>query len=205
MSSARQQNAFSQREVDPLRRRVAAAALIVPVALLVSRHADAQAQALPLTPECSSRAAATPAQTEGPFYSPNTPQRHSLREPGVKGSPLTLTGLVLTAACVPVKGALLDFWQADAEGGYDNRGFRLRGHQFTDDSGRYRLETVLPGLYPGRTRHIHVKVRAPRGRLLTTQIYFPGEAANSRDGIFRRELLVKGAADAARFDFVVEA
>jgi protocatechuate 3,4-dioxygenase beta subunit len=205
MSSAKNQGSFSQGEIDPLRRRVAAAALIVPVAVLASRHAHGQAKALPLTPECSSRAAVTPAQTEGPFYSPNTPQRQSLREPGVKGSPLTLTGFVLTAACVPVKGALLDFWQADTEGGYDNQGFRLRGHQFTDDAGRYSLETVLPGLYPGRTRHIHVKVRAPRGRLLTTQIYFPGEAANSRDGIFRRELLVKGAGDAARFDFVVEA
>ena len=112
----------------------------------------------------------------------------------------------MTTSCKPIAGAVLDFWQADAEGNYDNAGYRLRGHERADgNSGRYRLETIVPGLYPGRTRHIHVKVRAPRGRPLTTQLYFPGEAANARDGIFRRELLVKTAADAARFDFVVEA
>jgi len=60
-----------------------------------------------------------------------------------------------------VGGALLDFWQADAAGDYDNTGFRLRGHQFSGADGRFRLATVVPGLYPGRTRHIHVKVQRP--------------------------------------------
>ncbi len=75
-------------------------------------------------------------------------------------------------SCVPVAGALLDFWHADADGEYDLDGFRLRGHQFTDGEGHFSLETVMPGLYPGRTRHIHVKVQAPGGPILTTQLYF---------------------------------
>jgi protocatechuate 3,4-dioxygenase beta subunit len=193
------------RAADPLRRRMLAGALALPAVLIATPLRAQTAPVLPATPECSPKAAGTPAQTEGPFYTPNTPQRSSMREPGIKGTPLLLSGFVLTRACDPVKGALLDFWQADADGEYDNRGFRLRGHQFSDDAGRYQLETVLPGLYPGRTRHIHVKVRAPRGRVLTTQLYFPGEAANARDGIFRRELVVRPGRDAARFDFVVDA
>ena len=62
----------------------------------------------------------------------------------------------------------------------------------------------MPGLYPGRTRHIHVKAQAPNGRPLTTQLYFPGEAVNARDGIFDPALVVALAdGAAARFDFVL--
>jgi protocatechuate 3,4-dioxygenase beta subunit len=107
-----------------------------------------------------------------------------------------------------VKKALLDFWHADSNGDYDNDGFRCRGHQYTDAEGRYRLETVVPGLYPGRTRHFHVKVQAPAGRLLTTQLYFPREPRNSEDPLFRAELLMRVKSGVqrrdARFDFVVE-
>ena len=103
--------------------------------------------------------------------------------------------------------AVLDFWHADASGEYDNSGFHLRGHQFTDDRGRYRLETIVPGVYPGRTRHIHVKVQAPGTPILTSQLYFPGEVRNQTDWLFRRDLLVMvidaGKAMRARFDFVV--
>lgn len=104
------------------------------------------------------------------------------------GRRLNVTGTVLTTDCRPVAGALIDFWQADDAGAYDNAGYRLRGHQFADADGRYALETVVPGLYPGRTRHIHVKVQAPNGMVLTTQQYFPDEPRNARDGIYRREL-----------------
>jgi protocatechuate 3,4-dioxygenase beta subunit len=69
-------------------------------------------------------------------------------------------------------------------------GYRLRGHQFTNEEGRYTLETILPGVYPGRTRHIHVKVQAPNQPVLTTQMYFPNEPGNARDGIFRPELVM---------------
>lgn len=166
------------------------------------------AQALPPTPACGDDDdEPTPAQTEGPYFTPNSPERASLLEAGMAGTKLVVAGRVLTTGCAPVARALLDFWQADDAGQYDNVGYRLRGHQFTDDQGNYRLETIMPGLYPGRTRHIHVKVQAPDGPVLTSQLYFPGEAANARDGIYNPalEVAVQDAADgkAATFDFVL--
>jgi len=148
------------------------------------------AQAAP-TPACGDNDDdPTIAQTEGPYFKASSPQRTSLIEGSVAGTRLLVEGVVTNTSCRPVAGALLDFWQADNRGEYDNSGFRFRGHQFTDEQGRYRLETVLPGLYPGRTRHIHVKVQAPGQRVLTTQLYFPGEAQNARDRIYRPECLV---------------
>jgi protocatechuate 3,4-dioxygenase beta subunit len=150
---------------------------------------------------------ATPAQTEGPYFKAGSPLRRSLLQAGMPGTRLTLSGFVLTTACKPIRRARLDFWQADASGAYDNDGFRLRGHQFTDRKGRYRLETVLPGIYEGRTRHIHVKVRAPGRPTLTSQLYFPNTAQNSQDGIFDSRLIVRMRSVAtrrvARFDFVL--
>lgn len=150
----------------------------------------------------------TPSQTEGPFFTPRSPKRTSLLDTGVNGTKLTVTGLVVTRGCRPVAGALVDFWQADDAGEYDNSGYRLRGHQFTDAQGRYRLDTVVPGLYPGRTRHIHVKVQAPGKSILTTQLYFPDEPRNTRDGIFHRALVMKMAAAKDRragvFNFVLD-
>ena len=75
-------------------------------------------------------------------------------------------------------------------------------------SGRYRLETIVPGQYPGRTRHIHVIIAAARRPALTTQLYFPGETANRRDGIFAPELVMKvreeQAVKLATFDFILD-
>jgi protocatechuate 3,4-dioxygenase beta subunit len=71
---------------------------------------------------------------------------------------------------------------------YDSSGFRLRGHQFTDDLGRYQLETIVPGVYAGRTRHIHVKVHQPGTAMLTSQLYFPDEARNRSDWLFSPRL-----------------
>ena len=160
-------------------------------------------------PSCMRPATLTPAQTEGPYYTPNSPERASLIEPGMGGTKLIVTGYVLTTDCQPIANAWLDFWQADDQGVYDNAGYRLRGHLFTDDTGRYTLETILPGEYPGRTEHIHVKVRAPNGPILTSQIYFPGVAANDRDSIFDPALLadVQDTADGqvATLNFVVNA
>ena len=104
------------------------------------------------------------------------------------GQPIELVGFVLSRACKPHAGALLDFWQADDKGRYDNSGFRLRGHQFADAEGRYRLRSIVPGAYAGRTRHIHVKVQPRGGRVLTTQLYFPGESQNRSDGLFRKRV-----------------
>jgi protocatechuate 3,4-dioxygenase beta subunit len=168
---------------------------------------SARAETLAPTPACDDGDAVTPAETEGPYYKRNTPERTSLLEPGTGGTRLLLSGRVLTRGCQPVAAALLDFWQADAAGAYDNAGYRFRGHQFTDAAGRYSLETVVPGLYPGRTRHIHVKVQAPNGPVLTTQLYFPGEARNATDRIFHNALLmaIDSTADGqvGAFEFVL--
>ena len=146
----------------------------------------------------------TPRQTEGPFFKTNSPQRTRLVESGSSAASLVLTGIVMTPDCKPVPNALLDFWHSDEKGDYDNRGFRYRGHQHADAQGRYRLETIVPAEYPGRTRHIHVKVQAPRGRILTTQIYFPGDPGNKRDGLYLPELEMKQSnVGAGSFDFVV--
>jgi protocatechuate 3,4-dioxygenase beta subunit len=178
-----------------------------PLAGAFAALAQTQAPSLLPTPACGAPAKATAAQTEGPYFKRSSPLRQSLLEGGTAGDKLTLTGRVLDTRCQPVAKALLDFWQADADGAYDNRGFRMRGHQFSDTRGAFHLDTVLPGLYPGRTRHIHVKVQAPGGPVLTTQLYFPDEAANRGDGIFSPALLVvlrrDAAGAAAAFDFVL--
>jgi protocatechuate 3,4-dioxygenase beta subunit len=146
----------------------------------------------------------TARQTEGPFFKPSSPQRVTLIEPGTRAPRLAVSGRVLSRDCQPLKGALLDFWQADEHGEYDNRGFRYRGHQFTDADGRWRLETIVPAAYPGRTRHIHVKVQPAGARILTTQLYFPNEPQNERDGLFRSELVMHmSGRDEGAFDFVV--
>ena len=191
-----------------------AAPLTLSVALgtqsvLGGAQAITRAQELPPTPEClDADDDPTPAQTEGPYFTPSSPERTSLLEAGMDGTRIVLSGYVLGTSCQPVAGALLDWWQADDRGRYDNVGYRLRGHQFTDESGRYVLETIVPGLYPGRTRHFHLKVQAPDRPSLTTQLYFPNEPANRRDGIYRRELelAVQDTPDGVvgRFDFVLD-
>lgn len=195
------------------RRTLAALAASSAAAALASAVGHAQEPAaLPSTPECDDGDdAPTLPQTEGPYFTPDSPERADLREPGMAGTPLRLRGYVLTTACEPVAGALMEFWQADGAGAYDNEGFRLRGHQFTDEAGRWELATIVPGLYPGRTRHVHVRVQPPGGELLVTQLYFPDVPENANDFIFDPALLVEPDADAtaagdelaARFDFVL--
>jgi len=149
----------------------------------------------------------TPAQTEGPYFKPGSPTRTSLVEPGMAGTRLARSGRVLSRDCRPIAGARLDFWQADASGSYDNAGYRLRGNQTTRSDGRYALDTVVPGEYPGRTEHIHVKVQPAGGGTLTTQLYFPGVSRNQQDSIFDPRLLltVEAAASGltATYDFVL--
>lgn len=161
------------------------------------------------TPTCADDDDPTPAQTEGPFFTPNSPERTVLFEPGMGGTKLLLTGSVVSTACTPLAGTLIDFWQCDDAGVYDTSGNRLRGHQFTNASGSFRLESVVPALYPGRTRHIHVKVQAPNRPVLTTQLYFPGEARNRQDRIYREECEIADYRDGSggkqgTFQFVLE-
>ena len=164
-------------------------------------------QSLPPTPACGDDDDLTPPQTAGPYYTPDTPLRSSFVESGITGTPMIVSGYVLSTGCQPVAQAILDFWHCDAAGVYDNVGYKLRGHQFTDDEGRFHLETILPGVYPGRTRHIHVRVQAPDQPVLTTQLYFPGEPENARDGIYipALEMEVQDNADGkiGTFNFVL--
>jgi len=166
------------------------------------------AQSAAPTPQCHDGDEATIRETEGPFFKPSSPQRADLVEPTSKGQLVEIEGRVLTRSCRPVERALVDLWHADERGDYDNAGFRYRGHVFTDGEGRYRFRTIMPALYSGRTRHYHVKVQAPDRPVLTTQLYFPDEPANRRDGLFRRELAMRIAQAApgldARFDFVLD-
>jgi len=163
------------------------------------------AQELAPTPSCHDDNEPTVRETEGPFFKPRSPERSDLREPGAGGSPFELSGFVLTRSCRPLSGAVVDLWHADDKGEYDNVGFRYRGHVITAPDGTFRFRTIVPALYTGRTRHYHVKVQAPGSRLLTTQLYFPNEPANLRDGLFQRELLMRvaNAGDAGRFDFIL--
>lgn len=187
------------------RRQFLWVALAAPLPLALAQPSPT----LPATPACGDEDdELTPPQTEGPYFKPQSPERRSLLEPGLGGTRLLVQGYVLSTGCKPVARALLDFWQCDAQGQYDNQGFRLRGHQFSDASGRFALETVVPGLYPGRTRHIHVKVQAPGRPVLTSQLYFPGEPANASDRIFDRRLTMavqkSNTLWQARFDFVLQ-
>ena len=130
------------------------------------------------------------------------PARANLAEAESKAEKLVLGGVVTSADCRPLAGIALDFWHADAEGEYDNRGFRYRGVVATDAAGKYRLETNLPPPYMGRPRHIHVKLQRPGGRVLTTQLYFPGESRNQNPALVVR--MERGAAGrVAAYDFVL--
>ena len=211
---------MSKREqIDLARRRMMQAMLAMPALTIAACGSSTEAadQSSPASPTTLTPTPAcddgdddpTPAQTEGPYFTSNSPLRASLVEAGMAGTLLTLSGRVLNTACQPIAQAKLDFWQADNAGAYDNSGYRLRGHQFTDDSGRFSLQTIVPGLYPGRTRHIHVKVQRPNGRVLTTQLYFPGDPRNASDGIYSADLLmavqeVSGGRTGA-FNFVLNA
>ena len=157
--------------------------------------------------ECETR---TQQQTPGPFYSTNTPQTKTFSAQGYSDcEPILVIGSVLNQHCEPIAKCMLDFWHADPDGNYDNQGFGFRGHQYSDQHGNFSLHTCLPGLYPGRTRHIHVTLHPPSYQALTTQLYFPGQPANKRDGIYQESLLMLQEGDAEdglsqfHFDFVL--
>jgi catechol 1,2-dioxygenase len=173
----------------------------------------------PAAPRCVD-GIATAANIEGPYYRADAPFRSDLVDPGVVGAPLVLAGNVLSLDCrSPIAGAVLDVWQANGDGHYDNDGtmrlpegaMRLRGKVRCDSKGAFSAKSVLPGRYLNGSRyrpaHIHVKVTAPGHLPLTTQLYFPGDPYNDGDPFIDRSLIVdlarvRGDA-AARFDFVL--
>jgi protocatechuate 3,4-dioxygenase beta subunit len=130
--------------------------------------------------EAESACAPTPPDAEGPFFKPDAPERSSI------GRGLLVAGTVRTAgSCAPIPGARIEWWQANARGQYDDL---HRASQMADVGGRYRFETSVPGVYPGRPRHLHVKVSAPGHRTLTTQLYpKAGQAEILFDFVLRPE------------------
>jgi protocatechuate 3,4-dioxygenase beta subunit len=100
---------------------------------------------------------------EGPFYKANAPERAST------GRGLVISGTVRSASgCGPLAGARIEWWAANPSGEYDEA---HRATQRADGDGRYRYETDMPGRYPGRPLHVHVRVTAPGHRALITQVY----------------------------------
>lgn len=187
------------------RRNVLRAGAAIPLALTFALGGGAT---LALTPACADDdAAPTPSLMEGPYFKASSPARVNLREKGTRGTPLTITGRVLSTKGVAVAKAQIDIWHSDGEGQYDNAGFGLRGHQYTGADGSWRLDTVVAGYYPGRTRHIHVKVQAPGQPVLTTQLFFPNDPENKRDGLYSTWLRMRTweveGGKAGSFDFVV--
>ncbi len=148
---------------------------------------------------------------EGPYYKAGAPERSALVEPGMKGTPLTVSGRVLNTRCEPLANAVLDVWQCDADGVYDNSGYTLRGKIHTDKQGRYELRTIAPPPYKVsetryRPAHIHLKLSAPGTPVLTTQLYFEGDKWNSVDSAYRKSLTIapragRNGAKLASFDF----
>ena len=186
---------------DPTRRRllgVGSAALIGFPALWTGAR---DATTVPLRP--------TPAQTEGPFYPLELPADGDadLLVNGARrlrgGQPVMLGGRVVDLDGRPLAGARVEIWQCDGAGRYHHprdRGgiadpdFQGWGHAIADADGRYRFRTLRPVSYPGRTPHIHVKLRLGRRELLTTQLYVEGDPGNERDGLWRS---LRDAADRA--------
>jgi len=179
--------------------------------------------------------ARTPSQTEGPFYPDQLPLDtdndllvvNNAITPAV-GEITWVNGRILDTRGEPVRNALVEIWQCDGSGVYlhskdthaaREKNFQGFGRFLTGSTGEYVFRTIKPVSYPGRTPHIHYKVKRNGKELLTTQCYIKGHPQNERDGIWKnlgdaktRELVsvdfvpLKGSRAgelAARFDIVL--
>ena len=124
---------------------------------------------------------ATTIDIEGPYFTEGAPETNSIVPIDYQGERLFLSGSLRATDCdTAIANAVLDFWQADENGAYDNEGYSFRGKVMTDEFGNYNLETILPGKYlygsSYRPAHIHLKVQAEGYNELVTQIYFEGDS-----------------------------
>lgn len=169
--------------------------------------AHAQQELFDPTPACGPEHELTPRSAEGPFFSPASPERTDLTEGRADGPPFMVSGFMLDRTCNPIPGALLELWQANEVGQYDNRGYFLRGHQYSGPDGRWAFATVVPGPYGDRCRHIHVKVQRPGGNVLTSQVFFPDDPLHARDALYDPRLLLRigqdGSRTLGRYDFIL--
>jgi len=148
--------------------------------------------------------AVTPRSTEGPFYPDTLPLDtdndlivvNDDTTPAV-GEVTYLSGRVLDRSGQPVPNAVVEIWQCDAKGVYYHSGsgdalkgrdthFQCFGRFLTGNSGEYLFRTIKPVPYPGRTPHIHLKVKRGGKELLTTQCYIKGHPQNAQDGLWNR-------------------
>ena len=144
----------------------------------------------------------TPSNALGPFYPPTKPADHDAdltqvagRTGRAQGTILYVTGRVVDTSGKPVDGAVIELWQANAFGRYVHPadsdasgaldpGFQGYGTLRAGSDGQFRIKTIKPAPYSGRTPHIHFIVAGGNARL-TTQMFFEGEASNQRDGLYR--------------------
>lgn len=167
-----------------------------------------------------SRLPVTPSQTIGPFFhfALDRPEWNDLTAGGARGERIVIEGRVLDGDGTPVDDALIEIWQANANGEYDDPGFGGFGRAITNAAGGYRFTTIRPGLVRGngnalQAPHINVTVFA-RGLLkqLATRIYFAGDPSNDTDAVLssvadvaaRRTLIAKPEAGGHRFDIVLQ-
>ena len=181
---------LSRREALASFRAGVTAMLVVGCIPRNSRSAQASSTANNTT---KSACIVSPEQTEGPYFVDEKLNRSDIRSDPSDGSvkdgvPLQLTlrvSQVSSTSCTPLKGAIVDIWHCDALGVYSDvsdRSFStvgkkfLRGYQVTDADGTVEFTTIYPGWYPGRTVHIHFKVRtnatSQKSYEFTSQLYF---------------------------------
>ena len=162
----------------------------------------------------------TPKQTEGPYYPDKLPLDTDndliVINDGLTsavGEITHLSGRILDAKGNPIRNALVEIWQCDNSGVYlhsgdagnaakdkQDKNFQGFGRFLTGSTGEYYFRTIKPVAYPGRTPHIHYKIRKAGKELLTTQCYVKGEARNNRDGVYRG-LRDPKARDSVTIDF----
>jgi protocatechuate 3,4-dioxygenase beta subunit len=144
----------------------------------------------------------TPKQTEGPFYPDKLPldtdndliRINEETTPAV-GTIAHVTGRILSPTGEPIRNALVEIWQCDNSGAYLHSGtsnkdkqdahFQGFGRFLTNAKGEYYFRTIKPVPYPGRTPHIHYKVKKAGKELLCTQLYIKGHPQNEKDGVLR--------------------
>jgi protocatechuate 3,4-dioxygenase, beta subunit len=179
---------------NPARRRVAAALGLGGAALALAPAAWARG--------------GLPRMTEGPFYpSPDyraraldwdadlTEVRRSGGASRALGEVLDLSGVIRDAQQRVIDGVQIEIWQCDVHGSYRHpngagaqvdAGFQGFGQTRSDAAGLFRFRTIRPVQYPGRTPHIHVKLRHPSFGERTSQWFVAGESRNAGDGLYRR-------------------
>lgn len=164
--------------------------------LIIERHARAA------LPACVAGRAATAAQTEGPYYPRAFPADGNAdlthlkgRTDRALGQVIFIEGRLVNTSCQPIPNCVVELWQANSVGRYthpgDNNAMPLDpalqyfARITPRADGSFEFRTILPGLYPGRTRHIHFRVVRGGQTALITQMYFAGEARNGQDGVYQ--------------------